>query len=123
MTKITVAKICALPEQSEREEKSFLELLKELNINRHHPGVTIRDIKDYLENNVSLIENWLLYSMNKRVTDSWYLIKEARASYIVGYLFKDARKKEFQYKDPAQACAVFIYNELFEVKPDSVKHS
>ena len=119
---VIVAKICALPEQLEHQKnKSLLELLKELNIDRKNQGITTGDIKEYLKNNTRLIESWLLYSINKRTSESWYFIKEDKSTYIVGYLFRDASKKEFKYPNPAQACAVFIYNELFGEKKEKKK--
>jgi len=115
-----IAKICNLPEQLESQKnKSLVQLLKELNIDRKKPTISTEDIEDYLKDNASLIESWILYSMNKRTSESWYFIKENNTKYIVGYLFKDSSKKEFKYSDPAQACAVFIHNELFGTDPKS----
>lgn len=115
-----IAKICALSEQLEHQKnKSLSQLLKEFNIDRKKPEITIGNIKDYLKNNDSLIESWFLYSMNKRTSEDWYFIKENNTTYIVGYLFQDSSRKEFKYSNSVQACAVFIHNELFGTDPKS----
>lgn len=117
--KNNLAGICDIPNQLDRQNnQSLRQLLKALNINRKDPKISIDEIKDYLEKKSNLIESWLLYSMDKRVSEGWFFIKLEKAKYIVGYLFKNSSKKEFKYSDPAHACAVFIYNELFETDPN-----
>lgn len=112
-----IAEICNLSEQLElQKNKSLTQLLKEFNISRDHPTITSEEIKEYLKGNTDLIESWLLYSMNKRTSEGWYFIKNNTTTYMVGYLLKDSSNKELEYSDPAQACAVFIYNELFRSK-------
>ncbi len=109
-----VAKICSLAEQLERaEDKSLMQLLKDMGIR----GISIEDINDYLKDNAGLVEDWLLYSMNKRTDEGWYFKKENEVTYIIGYLFRDSnRRKESKYSDAIQACATFIYNDLSDIR-------
>ena len=112
-----VAKICSLPEQLERvNDKSLVQLLKDTGVKKSKEAISVEGLKNYLRNNAGLVENWLLYSMNKRIDEGWYFEKENKVTYIVGYLFKNtSRKEELKYSDAIQACAIFIHNELADI--------
>lgn len=116
-----IAEICSLPKQLEQvKNKSIIQLLEELDVDRKNLKKSIEDIKSYLKDNSALIENWLVYSMNKRTTKGWYFNKENRNKYIVGYFSNNVRKKkELKYTDAANACAFFMYNELLEILIES----
>ena len=114
---VLVAKICKLPEEFERvENKSFYQLLKETGVSGNKAIISIENIKNYLKNNVDLVETWLLYSMNKRTDEGWYFKEGNKRTYVVGYLLKNGSSKdESKYADKIQACASFIHNELISM--------
>ncbi|MEW6102184.1 MAG: hypothetical protein AB1481_07860 [Candidatus Omnitrophota bacterium] len=115
-----VAKICSLAEKFDRvNNKSPIQLLREAGFSGSEGAISIEDIRHYLKNKTHLVESWFLYSMNKRTDRGWYFKKKNEVTYIVGYLPKGTGKiKESKYSDATQACATFIYNELFDIVKD-----
>jgi predicted nucleotide-binding protein (sugar kinase/HSP70/actin superfamily) len=111
-----IVQICNLAKEYEQvQNKSVFELLKNIKV-KENDFPSIDHIKNYLSHNISLIESWLSYSMDKRTIEGWYFNRKNRNRYIIGYFSNDASKrKELKYSNPANACAFFIYNELIDI--------
>lgn len=91
--------------------KSFIDLVEELGFREVREQINEDLVSNYLRSHPELIGEWQTYSADKRVSSGWYLVDN-----LVGYLEKEVgRTNEHTYTDPAEACAVFILNELTDM--------
>lgn len=90
--------ICKLIKDSEYFKKYiFISIEKIKKEQKYHPG---------------LIQFWLNYSEDQRTSNGWYLKKDKNV-FIVGKLSKISEK---QFLNDVDACALFIKNEIEEIR-------
>lgn len=104
---ICIQKICCFPLDFGVTGKSSLKLMQESMFEDFYNHTSIQDIKDYLFRNKNLIENWKIWSENKR---TWgYYLSINPDKYFVGLIDKDGN--EFfseSFITEEDACANFI---------------
>jgi hypothetical protein len=92
---------------------SIVALLKEASYFEIHDQISVDDIRMALIQCPECIDEWMLYSEDKRTSSGWYFLKEGVEKYIVGY---SARNKGHniteKYSDRFDACAHFIKYEI-----------
>lgn len=115
-----IEKICNLPLDFKIAYKSSFLLLQESKFADFHNDITKKDIVDYLSRNKNLIDNWKIWSEDKR-TCSYYLSLNPN-NHSVGSLGKDGKinfSKSFTTVE--EACAEFILREvngILDIKND-----
>ena len=115
-----IEKICNLPLDFKVADKSSFTLLQESNFVVFHNDITKQDIIDYLSQNKNLIDNWVIWSEDKR---TWgYYLSLSPDNYFVGSLDKDGRENFSKSIATAEdACAEFILREvraILDIKND-----
>lgn len=111
-----IRKIIELPRQfKEVGNKSIFALLKESGYFEHFEKVNENNIAAILEESPEIINDWLLWSSDKRVSYGWYFIEKNHNQYIVGYSPKN-KFEELQFSDKIRACASFIKREIEAVR-------
>ncbi len=80
-----------------------------------HEQVSEKNIQEGLSHHPELVDEWILYSEDKRSGSGFYLTKDATGFYTVGYL-GGAGKNQKTYSERIAACAAFIKQELEEIR-------
>jgi hypothetical protein len=115
MTTITkencIEKTCNLPLDFKVSDKSSLTLLQESKFADFYNDITKQDIKDYLSRHKNLIDNWEIWSEDKR---TWgYYLSISPDKYFVGSLDKDGKENfSKSFSTAIDACAEFILREV-----------
>jgi hypothetical protein len=113
-----VRRLCSMPADFYRVNKSMVQLTRESGV-RDQPGaVTVQKIVDYISENPVVIDAWLRWSANKRASSGWFFRKKS-AKYEVGYF---PGGEVLEYSSPAVACAEFVVREvktLLEAEPET----
>jgi len=109
----TVFKVCSMPRNFKASgNKSMIQLLNESGYGEHKNSIAQDDIMRCLVSRSDLVEDWEVYSEDKRTSAGWYLLHE-ESVWTVGYARSGGgREKEHKYSSGLEACAVFIINEL-----------
>lgn len=118
-TELMIKKICNLPLDFEKSRnKSIVGLIKESGYLEYKDKIVLGAIKAYLSLNRCLVDNWLIYSSDKRTSSGWYFCAD-KGVYIVGYYSKfGGNDNIIKYSDSIEACANFIRNEVNDVMRD-----
>jgi len=103
--------ILNFPAAAATSGKSINEICTLLLIKYRRRFPSIDELTDGLSKDIGLIESWIKYSQDKRLTPSWYFIK-AGEKYKIGYMNKDCSYNEGVYDDACFACATFIKLEI-----------
>jgi hypothetical protein len=103
-----VERICRLPVDFYGGSKSMSQLVAETGISACLALLTVGNIREYLTVHPDLIEQWLLWSANKRVTSGWYFSRDAH-NFVVGFY---PEGEVLILCDPAAACAEFVVREV-----------
>ena len=98
--------ICRLPAAFTRGDQSLVELVQTSGVSKS--GLEAAALCNILATDQSLVEAWLLWSANKRVTSGWYFRRQA-GGYVVGFHPNGERKV---FDNGAAGCAAFIIQEV-----------
>ena len=109
-----IERICNLPLDFKVADKSSFTLLQESKFADFHSDITKPDIKDYLSRHKNLIDNWDIWSEDKR---TWgYYLSISPDKYFVGSLDKDGKENfSKSFATAEDACAEFILKEVSEI--------
>lgn len=115
-------KICNLPVDFKVSGKSSVELLLESKFLEFSREISQQEIKNYLLLKRNLIDNWKIWSENKRTLGCYLLINSEK--YFIGSLDKNGNGNfSKSFKTAEDACAEFILREIsaiLEIKIDFV---
>ena len=113
MNKESIARICELPIDFGKGNKSTLQLLESVEFCSEDRDKFILETKEYLRSHPTLVESWEIWSMNKRTSDGFYLSFNKKN--IVGFYGDQFHGFEKVYKTPIDACSEFIYFEILSI--------
>ena len=94
---------------------SIYSLLEDTDYFQVHDQISVNDISEELNNNPNVINDWLIWSENKRVDIGWFF-QINKGQYLVGYLANGKATKTETYLDKIYACATFIKHEVENVR-------
>lgn len=77
--------------------------------------VSVEVIREALVSEPKCVEEWLVYSEDKRCKSGWYFIRTGKNRYEVGY-YPPGDELCVTYEDPLDACAAFIKREIEDIK-------
>jgi hypothetical protein len=103
-----VERLCRLPADFYSGSKSMVQLVAESGINANPAALAVASILTYLTNHSELIEQWLRWSENKRVTSGWYFMRQS-GKYVVGFR---PNGDILNIAEPELACAEFVVREV-----------
>jgi hypothetical protein len=78
----------------------------------HSQQVTEQQIADAIRRDPAIVEKWLQWAADKRVSEGWYFSETAGGEFVVGYFSKHkGHANVTTYSDKVLACAAFIKRE------------
>ena len=111
---ICLEKICNLPTDFEISNKSSITLLIESNFVEFSNSISKQDIKDYLLIHKNLIDNWKIWSENKR-TLGYYLLINSDKNLIESLDIDGNKYFSKSFITAVDACTEFILREISEI--------
>ena len=115
----TIKALCEIAKEfEEKGNVSESVLLTESGYLQNPGQINEAHMAEYLRNHRELIDTWLLQSMNKRTSLSWYLKSPVDYSnrhkvWVVGF-YPDGEVREFQ--DAADACGFYVKQEVEQIR-------
>jgi hypothetical protein len=103
-----VERLCRLPADFYSGSKSMLQLIAESGIDASPEALTVTTVLAYIADHPDLINQWLLWSANKRVSSGWYFLRQS-TGYVVGFRPKG---EVLSFAQAAPACAEFVVREV-----------
>lgn len=114
----TIDKIIYLPKEfSKKGDTSIYDLLKKSGYFEKFNQISEDKILKAVKENPLCINDWLLWSENKRSDSGWYFKKYSDNKYAVGNLISGKGNiQEIEYSDASVACAAFIKKEIEDIR-------
>jgi hypothetical protein len=95
---------------------SINSFLKDIGYFKNHNQVQEENLTNALIDNPKYIDQWLVWSEDKRVSSGWYFKQRENGVYVVGYYPKNERFSEIEFDDVTNACAAFIKRAIEDVR-------
>lgn len=103
-----------------RGDVSMADLLREAGYFDSPHAVTEAVLRDALQANAASVDDWFLWSENKRTTSGWFLRRVGPTTHEVASIpARDDLRREFS--DPLDACAAFIKREAEAIRMDAAR--
>lgn len=77
--------------------------------------ISTDDIKAALVSEPNCVDEWLVYSEDKRCDSGWYFMRKEKHEYVVGY-YPPYNGSCTTYSTSLDACAVFIKKEIEDIR-------
>jgi hypothetical protein len=103
-----VEHVCQLPVDFYDGSKSMVQLVSESQIDAFPAALTVDVISKYLTDHPTVVEYWLRWSANKRVSSGWYFC-QLSDSYVVGVR---PGGEVLNISQRELACAEFVVREV-----------
>jgi len=112
----TINKIILLPRLfNNLKDVSICELLKETGYFEFYNKITEELIYEKLSQFVECVNEWILYSEDKRTGSGYYIIQEGKY-FLIGYFDGKEKLMKKKYTNKIEACAFYIKNEIEEIR-------
>ena len=99
-----VEHVCHIPHDHRNGDKSPMQLAEECGLFDHPDCVTPSAVEDYLRAHPELVDDWIMYSADKRSSPGYYLVDHGD-ELIVGFT-EDGDTQSFTNR--AAACAQYV---------------
>ena len=107
-----IENICQLPVSLKKLNKCIYALLK---VSCYYDSPDL--VTESLKKNQEVINEWLIYSSDKRTSSGWYFKENDKHNkYIVGYLSSGNRCNETVFSNIVDACTMFIMREIEDIR-------
>jgi hypothetical protein len=95
---------------------SMYSLLSDSGYFEAHSQISESTIREALQAHPETVDEWMRFSEDKRSNVGWYF-RPSHRGYEVGYFSRSQSGiKSAEYFDQTEACAVFIKNEIEEIR-------
>ena len=108
-----VADVCQIPVRLNRGDGSVCKLVDESGYRDSPMILSLEAVSSYLAQHPGLVDAWLGYSADKRVSSGWYIVEKSAGTFEVGYYAQD---KPEHFTDRDRACAEFIIREVRSIR-------
>lgn len=95
---------------------SIYNLLKETGYFEIHDQISVKNILNVLAQYSECVEDWIVYSEDKRIGSGWYFKQEDNQKYVVGCLSEEGNITHKEYSNRLEACAIFIKHEIDDIR-------
>jgi hypothetical protein len=106
-----VERISRLPADFYAGSKSMVQLISESGVATFPSALSVQRIRTYVTANPQIVDYWLRWSENKRVSSGWYFTPRA-GGFAVGF---HPDGEVLNISDPHLACAEFVAREVGSV--------
>jgi hypothetical protein len=103
-----VARICRLPIDFYVGTKSMVQLVADSGIETQPASLSLANLTKYIGTHPEVVESWLRWSENKRVTSGWFFSRHGDR-FDVGFF---PQGELLAFADPTVACAEFMIREV-----------
>lgn len=110
-----VDKIIKIPQAYKADNKSAYALLKESGYFENYEDITVDLLKHELIKKPEVVDDWLLWSADKR-SNGWYILEDFKDGHQVGAYVDKEWITEKRYTDLSEACAHFIKMEIEDIR-------
>jgi hypothetical protein len=108
----TVEQICTFPVDFRRiGNKSAVQMIQDIGLSSEKVFLLQEEIEQFLHMRPDLVEAWLTWSDDKRVTSGWYFTEKS-LEFVVGFHPKGDISR---YRDKFAACAEFMVHEFSSI--------
>ncbi len=97
-----VERICQLAENFPKSARSATDVVAALRL--HPADISRTEVAAYLQQNPSLVESWLRWSVDQRTSSGWYFAPETNR-YVVAFYPSGPREL---FEDAVSACASYV---------------
>jgi hypothetical protein len=104
----TVERVCRLAEDFYRGRKSMVQLAVDSGVRACRGALATELLASYIAAHPDVVEDWLSWSANKRVTSGWYFKRDGNR-FVVGH---HPDGDMFTFAEPSIACAEFVVREV-----------
>lgn len=113
-----INEICRLPIRFRTNKiDTPLKIYNDTKYTKYHSNIVQEDIVDLIKANSELIEEWLLFSENKRCSPAWFFQKASKNFWEVGYMTESAKIiYKVIFNNSVNACAHMIRMEMEEFR-------
>lgn len=95
------------------KEMNPSEIFYETNYMTFNSEISSEDIAANISINLSIVDEWIFYSEDKRYIPAWYFVQKSKGKWIVGYLNSDGQEnKQQEFDSSINGCAYFIKMEM-----------
>lgn len=116
----TIYNVLHLPaRKSTYGDMSMRTLLEQTGYIDNYKNFGVKEILEGLNENATLADSWLTYSSEKRSNAGWYIQDNENGKYLVGYYPEDVDLPLRKYTEVNRACAVFIKQEIEDIRQGS----
>jgi hypothetical protein len=112
MNQFLIERICRLPFDFYKRSISMSQLILDTKI-ENITGLNVTDIGSYISLHPEIVELWLRWSENKRVSSGWYFNRVSN-EYVVNFY---PNGETLSFSHPEIACAEFIVREVQSYLP------
>jgi hypothetical protein len=105
---VVVDRISRLPVDFYAGSKSMLQLVAESEVAKFPSALSVQRICTYITANPQLVDQWMRWSENKRVSSGWYFTRRG-SGFAVGF---HPDGEVLNISDPYLACAEFVVREV-----------
>lgn len=98
---------------SSEQVRTPRQLYDETGYDIQHASISQADIEAVLSDDLSLVDDWIAFTEDKRWTPVWGLLKRGRKSWVVFRVKEDGKIAcEISFASPVPACALMIRLEM-----------
>jgi len=114
MNRSCVTRICEFAKLYRSESvRTPQQLYDETGYAAEHSVISQADLEAAISRDMSLVEDWLAFTEDKRWTPAWALTKHREKVWVVSYVPKGgSRGYEVVFTSPIPACALMIRMEM-----------
>ena len=109
---IVIERLCSIPENFYGGNKSPVQLVAESGLAQCESALSLEAVSTYLSRHPALVEQWLRWSEDKRVSSGWYFMRESN-KFVVGYFPKG---ETLSFAEALPACAEFVIREVQAIR-------
>lgn len=105
-----------IPKKLREQNTSFYKLLEKSGYFEFFSRINEVEILGQLNINPELVQQWMQYSDDKRITSGWYFTQDKDLQYVVGYHPRIIGTTPSKFNNIKEACAAFIKIEIEEAR-------
>jgi hypothetical protein len=109
---IVIERLCSIPANFYGGNKSPVQLVAESGLSQCESAFSVEAVSTYLSHHPMLVEQWLRWSEDKRVSSGWYFMRESN-KFVVGYY---PRGETLSFTEALPACAEFVIREVQAIR-------